>query len=123
MKMKQTGENTQNVIFQLKRLQHEQKPQHFQSACKNDIITYDNIRKTANDKGNTIQTVDVNFSYFKENCKMIANDLRKQQVLGAEKKEVQKINFVGDLYHDRAKQCSLPLKKLKKLFWISHKEL
>lgn len=84
MKMKQTEENTQDVIFQLKRLQHEQKPQHFQSACKNDIITYDNIRKTANDKGNTIQTVDVNFSYFKENCKMIANDLCKQQVLGAD---------------------------------------
>ena len=40
------------------------------------------------------------YSYFKENYKMIAIDLRKQQALFANPGAIQQINFTGNL--DRA---------------------
>ena len=42
----------------------------------------------------------LDYSYFKENYKMIAVELRKQQVLDADPKAIQQISFTANL--DRA---------------------
>ena len=42
----------------------------------------------------------LDYSYFKENYKMIAIDLSKQQVLDADPRLIQQINFTANL--DRA---------------------
>ena len=42
----------------------------------------------------------LDYSYFKENCKMIAIDLSKQQVLDVHPRAIQQINFTANL--DRA---------------------
>ena len=39
----------------------------------------------------------LNYSYFKENYKLIAIDLSKQQALDADPKAIQQINFTGNL--------------------------
>ena len=39
----------------------------------------------------------LDYSYFKENYKMIAIDLRKQQVLDADPRAIQQINFTANL--------------------------
>ena len=41
-----------------------------------------------------------NYAYFKDNYKMIAVDLRKQQALDADPRAIQQINFTENL--DRA---------------------
>ena len=47
--------------------------------------TYENIRKIASDQGDDYTTgCLLDYSYFKENCKMIAIDLSKQQALNAD---------------------------------------
>ena len=42
----------------------------------------------------------LDYSYFKENCKMIEIDSSKQQALDADPRAIQKINFTANL--DRA---------------------
>ena len=39
----------------------------------------------------------LDYSYFKENYKMIAIDLSKQQALDADPRAIQQINFTSDL--------------------------
>ena len=39
----------------------------------------------------------LDYSYFKENYKMIAIDLSKQQTLDADPRAIQQINFTSDL--------------------------
>ena len=39
----------------------------------------------------------LDYYYFKENYKMIAIDLRKQQVLDADPRAIQQINFTANL--------------------------
>ena len=39
----------------------------------------------------------LDYTYFKENCKMIAIDLRKQQALDADPRAIQQINFTTNL--------------------------
>ena len=47
--------------------------------------TYENIRKIASGQGDDYTTgCLLDYSYFKENCKMIAIDLSKQQALNAD---------------------------------------
>ena len=53
------------------------------SQKKNDTRTYGNIRKTATVQGVTIQ-VAVYLMYFKQNYKLIAVDLSKQQALNVD---------------------------------------
>ena len=45
------------------------------------------------------------YSYFKENYKMIAIDLRKQEVLDADPRATQQINFTANL--DRAGKTTM----------------
>ena len=63
--------------------------------------TYENIRKVATGKGDDYTTgCLLDYCYFKENYKMIAVDLSKQQALDADPRAIQQINFTANL--DRA---------------------
>ena len=63
--------------------------------------TYENIRKIAAGQGDDYTTgCLLDYSYFKENYKMIAIDLSKQQALDADPRAIQQINFTANL--DRA---------------------
>ena len=50
-------------------------------------------------------------SYLKENYKIIAIDLSKQQVFDADPKAIQQINFIGNLEH--AGNATFIIKKVK----------
>ena len=63
--------------------------------------TYENIRKIATGQGDDNTTgCLLDYSYFKENYKLIAIDLSKQQELDADPRAIQQINFTANL--DRA---------------------
>ena len=63
--------------------------------------TYENIRKIATGKGDDYTTgCLLDYPYFKENCKMIAIDLSRQNELDADPRAIQQINFTTNL--DRA---------------------
>ena len=73
----------------------------FDQPVKNNKATYENIRKIATGKGDDYTTgCLLDYSYFKENYKMIAIDLSKQQALDADPRAIQQINFTANL--DRA---------------------
>ena len=73
----------------------------FNQSVKNDKITFENIKKIATGRGNDYTTgCLLDYPYFKDNCKMIAIDLRKQQALDASVRAIQQINFTTNL--DRA---------------------
>ena len=65
----------------------------------------------------------LDYPYFKENYKMIAVDLSKQQALDADPRKIRQINFTANLDRAEIQQCSLLLSKKKKLFLNFHKEL
>ena len=70
----------------------------FDQSIRNDLITYDNIQKIATDQGDDYTTGwSLDYNYFKNNYKMIAIDLSKQQALDADPKAIQQINFTGNL--------------------------
>ena len=73
----------------------------FDQPINHDFKIYENIRKIATGKGDDFTTgCLLDYSYFKENYKMIAVDLSKQQALDADPRAIQQINFTGNL--DRA---------------------
>ena len=62
---------------------------------------YKNIRKIAMGQGDDYTSgCLLDYTYFKENYKMIAIDLSKQQELDADPRAIQQINFTANL--DRA---------------------
>ena len=70
----------------------------FDQPINNDFKTYENIRKIATGKGDDYRTgCLLDYSYFKENYKMIAVDLSKQQALDADPRAIQQINFTANL--------------------------
>ena len=73
----------------------------FDQPVKNNKATYENIRKIATGKGDDYTTgCLLDYSYFKDYYKMIALDLSKQQVIDADPRGIQQINFTSNL--DRA---------------------
>ena len=87
--------------------------------------TYENIRKLATGQGYdyTISCL-LDYSYFKENYKMIALDLTKLQGHQMLIQEQFKKSFLQQIQMEQEiQQCSLLLKKQKKLFRTFHKEL
>ena len=68
----------------------------FDQSVKNNMRTYDNIRKIAYGEGQDNTTVCL-LNYFKYHYKMIAIYLSKKQRLDADPKAIQHINFTGDL--------------------------
>ena len=70
----------------------------FDQPVKNNKVTYENIRKIATGQGDDYTTgCLLDYIYFKNYYKMIAVDLSKQQVLDADPKAIQQINFTPNL--------------------------
>ena len=70
----------------------------FDQPVKNDKVTYENIRKITIGQGDDYTTgCLLDYTYFKKYYKMIAIDLSKQQVLDADPKTIQQINFTTNL--------------------------
>ena len=62
------------------------------------LKTYENIRKIVTGQGNDNTTgCLLDYIYLKNNYKMIAIDLSKQQVLDADPRAIQQINFTANL--------------------------
>ena len=73
----------------------------FDQSINNDFKTYGNIRKIDTSQVDDYTTgCLLEYSFFKENHKMIAIDLSKQQALDADPRAFQQINFTANL--DRA---------------------
>ena len=96
----------------------------FDQPVNSDLKTYENIRKVATGQGDDYTTGCLpDHSYFKENYKMIAIDLTKEQVLDADPRAIQQINFMTSLDRTGDTQtCSLLLKKQRRLCLSFHKE-
>ena len=63
--------------------------------------TYENIRRIALGQGDDYATgCFLGYSNFKENYKLIAIDLSKQQALDADPRAIQQINFTANLDRD-----------------------
>ena len=70
----------------------------FDQPINSMIKTYKNIRKIATGQGDHCATGSLlDYSYFKENYKMIAIDLSKQQKLDVHPRAIQQINFTDNL--------------------------
>ena len=70
----------------------------FDQPVNSDKVTYENIRKIATGKGDDYRTgCFLDYIYFKNYCKIIVTDLSKQQVLDADRKAIQEINFTVNL--------------------------
>ena len=75
----------------------------FDQPVKNDKVTYENIRKIIIGQEDDYTTgCLLDYTYFKKYYKMIAVDSSKQQVLDADPKAIQQINFTVNL--DRAEK-------------------
>ena len=78
----------------------------FDQPINNMNKTYENIRKIATGKGDDYTTgCLLDYSYFKDHYKMIAIDLSKQQVLDADPRKIQQINFTANL--DRTEDATI----------------
>ena len=70
----------------------------FDQPINNDTKTFENIRKIAIGQGDHYKTgCLVHYPYFKENYKMIAIDLSKQQTFDTDPRAIQQINFTVNL--------------------------
>ena len=74
----------------------------FDQPINSDLQTYENIRRIATGQGDDYTTgCLLDYSYFKENYKMIAIDLSKQQALDADPRAIQQINFTENLAREQ----------------------
>ena len=95
----------------------------FDQPTKNDKVTYENIRKITIGQGDDYTTgCLLDYTYFKKYYKMIAVDLSKQQVLDADPKAIQQINFKANLDRENTRFYSI-LEEAKELVLNFHKEL
>ena len=70
----------------------------FDQPVKNDKVTYENIRKITIGQGDDYTTgCLLDYTYFEKYYKMTAVDLSKQEVLDADPKAIQQINFIANL--------------------------
>ena len=82
---------------------------------KNDLKTYDNIRKIATGQGDDYTTgCLLDYPYFKTYYNLIEIDLSKQSTLDADPKVIQQINFAGNLERQQKVQQFFPLLKKQK---------
>ena len=73
----------------------------FDQPIKDNNVTYENNRKVATDKGDNYTTgCLLDYTYFRDNYKIIAVDLSRQQALDPNPRKIQQINFTANL--DRA---------------------
>ena len=86
----------------------------FDQRVKNDMRTYDKLWIIATGQGDDYtKGCLLEYHYFKKHYKMIAINLSKQQALDVDLKEIQQINFSGNLGVDGMQQCFSLLKKRK----------
>ena len=92
----------------------------FDQRINSYLKTYENLRKIATDQADDNKLVVCQIVLI---LKMIAIDLSKQQVLDADSRVIQQINFAANL--DRAGNTKMffIIGKQKKLFLNFHKEL
>ena len=70
----------------------------FNQPVKNNLRTYDNIRKVTIGQGHDYTNgCLLDYPYFKENYKLIVIGLSKEQAHDADPKATQQINFTGNL--------------------------
>ena len=70
----------------------------FDQPIKDNKVTYENIRKVAAGKGDDYTTdCLLDYIYFRDNYKMIAVDLSRQQALDPDPRKIQQINFIANL--------------------------
>ena len=70
----------------------------FEQPVKNDLRTFDNIRKIAIGRGDDYTTgCLLDYNYFKNYYKMIAIDLSKPEALELVPKTIQQIDCTGNL--------------------------
>ena len=70
----------------------------FDQPIRNNLITYNNNRKTATGQGDDYTTgCLLDYNYVKIYYKMIAIDLSEQQALDTDPKAIHQINFTGNL--------------------------
>ena len=72
----------------------------FGQPKNNNIEAYENIKTATGQRDDYTTGCLLDYPYFKENYKMIAIDLSKQQALDADPRAIQQINFTANL--DRA---------------------
>ena len=78
----------------------------FDQPISSELKTYENVRKIATGKGDDYKTgCLLDYSYFKENYKMIAIDLSKQRALDVDPTAIQQINFTA--HWDRARNATM----------------
>ena len=78
----------------------------FDQPIKNNLTTYDNIRKMAAGQGNDYTSgCLLDYTYFKNYYKMIAIDLSKQQALDADPIAIQQVNFTANLFLVKKNVC------------------
>ena len=71
---------------------------YFDQTVRNNLRTYDNIRKIATGQGDDYTTgCLLDYPYFKKYYKLIVIDLSKQQKTDTDPKAIQQINFTGNL--------------------------
>ena len=72
----------------------------FDQIIKNNKITYENIRKIATGQGDDYAMgCLLDYAYCRDDYKMIAIDLIKQQALDDDLRPIQQINFTKNLDH------------------------
>ena len=70
----------------------------FDQPINSQLKTFENIRKIATGKRDDDATgCLLDYSYFKENYKMIAIDWSKEQALDTDPRAIQQINFIANL--------------------------
>ena len=102
----------------------------FDQAVKNDLTTYDNIKKLSIGQGDDYTTgCLLYYPYFKQYYKLIAIDLGKQQKIDACPKVIKQNNFTGNVHQggntqlffimEEAKETVLDFSKgTVKLLWF-----
>ena len=89
----------------------------FDQPIKNDVKTYDNIRKIATGHCDDYTTgCLLDYPYFEKYYKLIAIDLSKQRKLDTEPKTIQQINFTENLTTAKGATIFSLLEKGKKQF-------
>ena len=102
----------------------------FDQQVKSNVRACDNIQKVAVGQGDDYTTASLlDYNNFNKQYKMIATDLNKQQVLDADPKPLQQINFTRNLDQPECATMFFFIKEVKETILnhpskkIFHKEL
>ena len=86
----------------------------FDQPIKDNKVTYENIRKVCTGKGDNYTTgCLLDYTYFRDNYKMIAVDLSRKQASDPDPKAIQQVNFTSNLDIDGNTRIYFILEKSK----------